>query len=75
MAGMKKTHYVAIAETINRQRTDIDGVRFANPVIHDTLTYLAEDLADVFAGMNPEFDRTRFLAIAGVEPEEQETES
>lgn len=61
---MTKKHYIAIAADIRanlamreRDEAEIFGIES-----------LARSLCDVFAADNPRFDRSRFLAAAGVEP-------
>lgn len=64
MAGMTKTRYVMIAETINRQRTDEHGNAYGRQV-QDVITDVAVGLADAFAKDNDQFQRGWFLASAG----------
>lgn len=58
---MSKKHFNAIASTIraNVERSN-DAERFR-------LRVLASELADQFAGFNPNFDRARFITACGVE--------
>tara|TARA_Y100000816_G_C25992571_1_gene518481 strand:+ start:847 stop:1020 length:174 start_codon:yes stop_codon:yes gene_type:complete len=55
---MTKKHFTAIAETLN--------LSFRNaPSEHRfTLAKLAANLADQFGAVNPNFNRSKFLAVA-----------
>jgi hypothetical protein len=58
---MTKRHFEAVAATLRE-----NGHRSATNSERRVLAYVALDLARVFAGLNPRFDRGRFLAACGL---------
>ena len=57
---MTAKHFKAIAEAINKRLR----FTFNDPVADVALAQLAGELADQFADFNPNFNRSKFLAVA-----------
>lgn len=54
---MTRKHFEAIALILKTQREEHDA---------ETAERIADDLAGYFAGVNPNFDRARFLKACGL---------
>ena len=56
---MTKRHFTAVAETLNLSFRNAPSEQVEN-----ILTTLAANLADQFEAVNPNFNRSKFLAVA-----------
>ena len=69
MSGMSKKHFVAIAKAFKHRVDYLDKGNGVNPQIVSNqrleLQILANDLADVFHTLNPEFRRQTFMDACG----------
>lgn len=67
---MSKKHFIAIAEKINRRVAAVTNSEHMNgderAASLNTLSGLANDLADVASECNDRFDRSRFMAACGI---------
>ena len=59
---MTKKHFEAIAAILARRQRDYDSQQSDNDI-----RLVAEDLANYFRSVNPNFDKARFLRAAGVQ--------
>lgn len=57
---MTKKHFIAVAATIKGQRSGQP-----DSVVNEALDAVAWGLAGTFAGLNPNFDKRRFLDACG----------
>lgn len=57
--AMSKKHYTAIADVLNRWYVYFEN---DNPEATTTIDLISDDLAEVFAADNPNFDHERFMA-------------
>ena len=56
---MTRKHFTAVAETLNLSFRNAPSAQVEN-----ILTTLASNLADQFEAVNPQFNRSKFLAVA-----------
>ena len=59
---MTRKHYVAIAEVIEKARTQVH----LNKQHMETVEKIVADLIEIFSKDNPEFDANRFKKACGV---------
>jgi hypothetical protein len=61
---MSKKHFIQIAKAIKDQKSAIEG--FSNSFSKlETLKVTVDNLAFVFSGINPNFDRSEFRRACG----------